>query len=438
MVEAVEQFKTYRLAKLQETIYRLLNAVQLAYERASCDSDSFLTKKVKILNEFDKTYRLSVNRFKMRLTDNLDNNERTTKEIAENLKRQLIDLRMLSTELPTVTSTMFNFETMHKVMDMERQIKRHEKHFKDLESKSMLISSELYIQFDMSNGTNSEKSDRRVVQINTLQPELIRAQDPQDIMNFHLEKLSTFTLPKDKKEIQIRGCAIMDDNTVCLADRGNNRLICMTIKGYIKDIQLPSAPVDISCIKGTKIAVTLYDSKSIKMFDTEKWEWEEFLYYDRRGLTGITFWDDLIIVRTGGTGYCILNLKGKKVGTIPKPDSNMPYVACAKEKIFSAKWDTNEVFCFDKSGNTLWKFKDESIIKPANGVSADIDGNVYVTGSYSNSVAVISSDGKKCKQLINSSTNLDNPIAIDYHKTNNTLLVSAASGHAVLYSVIRN
>ncbi|CAC5412710.1 unnamed protein product [Mytilus coruscus] len=442
MTEAEEQFKTYRLANLKERTCNLLKDVQITHTNALTDLKSYFSKRRRLIKEFDKKFKLSVDRFKTHLLENLDINERTTEEIAKSLKEQEEILNAVSTELPSLTMPMFNSKSMNKVLEMEKKIKEQEKHFKELESKKKLMSSELDIRLDIvSTGKNFDKNrsdfNSDIVQLRSLQVESSRALDSQDIMNFRLKKELPFTLPKAKKEIQIRGCAILDDNTACFGDRGNNRLIFMTTKGYLKEIKLPSAPVDIACINGTQIAVTLYDSKSLKIFDTEKWEWGEFIFRDKHGLTGIAFGDELIIVRTGGTGYCLLNLNGKPNYTIPKPDSNMPYVACAKDKFYSAKWDTNEVYCFDKSGKTIWQFKDESIINPANGVSADIDGNVYVTGSYSNSVAVISADGKKCKQLIHSSRNLDNPIAIDYHKTNNKLLVSAASGHAVLYSVIR-
>lgn len=245
-------------------------------------------------------------------------------------------------------------------------------------------------------------------------------------------KIGDFNVENKTNDNDIRGCAIINDNVVCFADRGNNRLIFMTLQGYQKEIKLTCEPVDIATVDHAKVAVSMYDN-TIKIINIESWKWDDFSFSDENTIGGLAFYENQIFSRVGGIGYLIIDLSGKVQQTVTIEGSNMPYVSVSQDKLYSARWDTGEIFCYDLQGKTNWKFENKSLVNPPNGITTDSEGNAYVTGSFSNNVIFISSDGKDTKEIISSSENLKNPIAIDYDKKTDRLLVSVASGIGRLF-----
>jgi uncharacterized protein YfaP (DUF2135 family) len=62
---------------------------------------------------------------------------------------------------------------------------------------------------------------------------------------------------------------------------------------------------------------------------------------------------------------------------------------------------------------------------------------VYVVGSNSNSLEVISPDGQRHRQLLSSKDGLSKPVVLDYDKSTNKLLVVNESSTAFLFDVTR-
>ncbi|CAG2226156.1 unnamed protein product [Mytilus edulis] len=96
--------------------------------------------------------------------------------------------------------------------------------------------------------------------------------------------------------------------------------------------------------------------------------------------------------------------------------------------------DNNTVTCIDFQGMIQWEFKEESVLKCPQGISVDNDGNVYVVGAKSNTVVVISHDGKRHRQLLSSKEGLSYPYALHYDQSTNSLLVANDQDHAFFFS----
>lgn len=131
-----------------------------------------------------------------------------------------------------------------------------------------------------------------------------------DVNNVKINKLMTFEIPKGEKEIFIRGCAILNKKEVCFADRGNNRLVFMTKSGYHKLFTLPCQPADITVIQGNKLAVSLMELNAVYIINTENMACEQLSFKDKGGVSGITCYQDTIVLRTE-EGYSFLTCKGK-------------------------------------------------------------------------------------------------------------------------------
>ena len=93
--------------------------------------------------------------------------------------------------------------------------------------------------------------------------------------------------------------------------------------------------------------------------------------------------------------------------------------------------------CCDSHGTTQWAFTNGHVLKGPHGISADIDGNVYVVGHRSNSLVVISPDAKRHRKLVSSTDGLVNPLVLDYDKSTNRLLVVNEERTAFLFDVTR-
>lgn len=89
------------------------------------------------------------------------------------------------------------------------------------------------------------------------------------------------------------------------------------------------------------------------------------------------------------------------------------------------------ITCCDLGGSQIWRssFADS-------GVSVDQFGNSFAANYWSNSIKIISADGKRENLLLSNSDMIYNPEGVYFEKSNNTLLVTCRNGMAALYRVI--
>lgn len=254
-----------------------------------------------------------------------------------------------------------------------------------------------------------------------------------------LKKIKSFDIAPDRKPNFIRGCAILPNDEFCCTD-DNERLVIITSTGLQRNLPLPCKPIDVKYAGGEKIAITLRENKSVAIFDRSLNEkstlyLEEIKFKEIASIQGLACDGTHIFVCVGSYGVLKLDCLGNIRNKIRiQNEMNMQYVASCNDKLFYTKWDENKVYCSDQKGNVLWEFQDD-IIKATTGIAADEHGNVYVTGSYSDNVIVISKDGLYGTEIIDHAENIHRPYAIDYSVSSKQLLVCSSSGHAVLYSV---
>lgn len=111
------------------------------------------------------------------------------------------------------------------------------------------------------------------------------------------------------------------------------------------------------------------------------------------------------------------------------------YVAVRGDNIYYTNKDNNSVTCYDIHGNLKWTFKDSTNLQYPQGISVDGNGNVYVAGTNTNTVVVISPDGKRCRTILSSHDGLSIPRALHFKPTSNKLLVANERKFALLYDV---
>jgi DNA-binding beta-propeller fold protein YncE len=148
-------------------------------------------------------------------------------------------------------------------------------------------------------------------------------------------------------------------------------------------------------------------------------------------------------IRGGTIYYCAwqqglkkLNISDNSVSDIINRDmTGVCYVATSQDKLYYTNYENHTVTCCDLPGTTQWEFNSDRVLQEPRGISVDNDGNVYVVGFKSNNVVVISSDGKRHRQLLSSKDGLVKPCVLEYDKSTNRLLVANGKRTAFLFDV---
>jgi DNA-binding beta-propeller fold protein YncE len=254
---------------------------------------------------------------------------------------------------------------------------------------------------------------------------------------------------KLKQKIKIkgsfmRGCSLLPDGRMVLSCYITNTVTFINKQGvelfqkgkdktgsstfdtvYIKD----NNSVAVSSGGGRKRCITIIDIESQKVMTTISID---------ENTSGMAIRGKTIYYCTENKGVKMLNLTDKSVSdSISSITSNVRYIATSGNKLYYTRYYTHIVTCCDLHGTTQWEFKDERVLKYPWGISVDNDGNVYVVGSNSNNVVVISPDGQCHKQLLSSKDGLSFPCVLDYDKYTNRLLVVNKSESAFLFDVTR-
>lgn len=241
-----------------------------------------------------------------------------------------------------------------------------------------------------------------------------------------------------QKTNELRGCTILSSGKLVFSDYGNNRLLLFfredTNVKLERIIPLKGNPFCVTAIDGDRIAITFQELKSLLIFDLNTDNvCREIAFPDP--CTGISYCNDKLAVRVEGKGFFIIDPNsGETTHTIRVEGIHIPYVSLNDKRVYYANWKTGKVSCCEINGEHLWEFKNV-ILRSPNGIATDSFGNVFISGFSSNNVLIISRDGLSAKQICPTVGSLFMPLGIHYSTARDELLVTSASGYAVLYSV---
>jgi hypothetical protein len=70
------------------------------------------------------------------------------------------------------------------------------------------------------------------------------------------------------------------------------------------------------------------------------------------------------------------------------------------------------IHCYTLTGEEIWTFKDEKVLREPQGIALDKNRNVYVAGKDTHNIVVLSPDGKNCKQILTTSDGLNTPYSL--------------------------
>ncbi|XP_063418455.1 uncharacterized protein LOC134701257 [Mytilus trossulus] len=242
----------------------------------------------------------------------------------------------------------------------------------------------------------------------------------------------------------ISGCAISEDgNMLFLQEHNNSMMKYAPNDELISESRINPATsgirYDLAVIDSNTVAVSSggNDPQQIYLIDMDSTKTsQDFQLGDC--CCGLSYNNDSFICCTYHNGIKIYDRSNSNVRILPNSPKSAgdTYVASNANSIFHTNWPDDSVVCYDFSGRVQWTYVDSKLLRKPYGITLDTHSNIYVAGSDSNNVVVISPDGKQAKELIGASDGLANPRALVFHKTKHLLLVANYNKAAFMYYVI--
>ncbi|CAG2255839.1 unnamed protein product [Mytilus edulis] len=259
------------------------------------------------------------------------------------------------------------------------------------------------------------------------------------INDINLTILKTIEISEGKRKIGITGCTIMPSGKMVFVDQSNDRLVIHNDKGLF-DCEIPVShfPLDVTSINENTVAVT---------HNAEPYQIEIINIVNKKIVNeiktsnkcyGITNENERLIYYEVGRGIQIADVKSESTATtVVKVDGkhNWNYVATSNDRIYHTINQSNTVTCYTITGQKVWEYKDESILKSVRGVAVDNDSNVYVVSYEHDSIVVLSPDGKRARRLLAKENGIQYPSGIYFDKGRNILMLTNFYGPASLYEV---
>ncbi|CAC5374905.1 unnamed protein product [Mytilus coruscus] len=247
----------------------------------------------------------------------------------------------------------------------------------------------------------------------------------------------------NKKQIhlhggRIRGCLILPNGKMMFCFYDDHKIVALDSNGtHDFEIKLNTTAYDMTFIEAENtIAVTsgpmeqfifTVDLNSKQL--TRSIKVGSYLY-------GIALRKDVLVYCEEERGITEMKLNEgseKVVVSLDKP--TLSYIAVHNERFYFTNKENHSVSCYDRRGNLEWEFKETRNVECPQGVSVDSNGNLYVAGMNSNSIVVISPDGKKCRKLLSASDGLKKPRVLHFEQNTKKLLVANERSCAFLYEV---
>ncbi|CAG2251627.1 TRIM2_3 [Mytilus edulis] len=255
-----------------------------------------------------------------------------------------------------------------------------------------------------------------------------------------LSQISHFTVKEKKRRqpYEIRGITVLPDGRIILADSGRSRLFILNDNGrldnYISCQSAGIGPFDVTCIKDNEVAIST--SRGIHIIHIDS----------RTILKGIqTSGECRGIAHNNGTLICCVQSKGiqciqianQTITTLVEVHESIDQlgICVQRTKIYVTNFSYGFVDCYTLEGKHLWQFHNRSVLMNPTGIAVDNNSNIYVACYCTNSVLVLSSDGKKFKKVLSSRNGLYQPRALHFDEKNSTLLVANIAQPTYMYHV---
>ncbi|XP_052073659.1 protein wech-like [Mytilus californianus] len=234
----------------------------------------------------------------------------------------------------------------------------------------------------------------------------------------------------------VTSCCLLPDGRMILSCYTNKKIYVLKIDGTLDFTLQPGFTTShIHFIEESqKLVVTSGNySSGIKIIDMKSRKTEKSISVGSETY-GIAHKDGKLFYNGGCCGLRVVHLDNNAVTQLVKgPLSLYSSIAIWSNNLNFINNDS--VTCNDLQGGIQWKFEKKGILQTARGITVDNYGRVYVSDKESNSIVVISPDGKETRLLLATINGLRKPTAVFFDQRSNKLLIANQGNDAFLYDV---
>jgi hypothetical protein len=194
---------------------------------------------------------------------------------------------------------------------------------------------------------------------------------------------------KVKGGVSITGCDILPNGKLVFADQEGKLLLMFSNNGnYEKDIiRFTCIPFNVSYIGENTVAVTILNkhevvsvslitNRIINTVDIGHQSYGTDFTMNRLAIQALPVFTSSHIV--------YLDPKGQFIERVNISNGNSKNIALRDGTIKCM--DRSTICCFTLTGQKIWEFKDESVLRTPNGIALDKNRNVYVAGVETNNL----------------------------------------------------
>ena len=242
-------------------------------------------------------------------------------------------------------------------------------------------------------------------------------------------------IPDDSEVPCITGCCVMPGGQAVLCD-WNNYQIKLLDSSYklIGNLKLPAGPADISVLNDTEVIITILDKKQLLIVSvTSQLRFIRTIQLDKE-CWGVDVSGGEIYITCGESEQGeirILDMScnerrrislSRVMGTYMLKDPLYIAVSTFSGKIFITDCKTHTLTCLTSDGQLVYQYKDEEVRDPR-GILVDSADNVLLCCGSSNTIVVITPDGRKHGTLLSDKDGIKIPWSLAYRARDNTVIV---------------
>lgn len=241
----------------------------------------------------------------------------------------------------------------------------------------------------------------------------------------------SITLSKNEA-LNIYDCLKVGNMLVFTDYNYNKLMLCNADSTDLHHISVSYTPHYITKLDNSTVAVSCYYNKTILIINISKGVVTSRISTSDL-CRGISYNDNNLYVVIGGCILHVMNLTGKIIRTIPLPSDTIFDITVDRDRLVFVEYIS--IYCCSLDGNLIWKFENEKY-QDFRRVTTDSEGNVYVTDLNTNTVVVVSADGRQYREILTESNGLNCPRGIYFEKPENVLVVcDRQDGQAFLFDV---
>ena len=241
-------------------------------------------------------------------------------------------------------------------------------------------------------------------------------------------------IPDDSTVPCIYGCCVMSDGQAVLCDYYNYqiKLLDSSYK-LIGNLKLHARPWDISVLNDTEVIITLPRQRQLLIVSvTSQLRIIRTIQLDKAcwgvdvsgGEIYITCWE------SGQGEIRILDMScnerrrislSRVMGTCVVKTPRYIAVSAFSGKIFITDLETETLTCLTSDGQLVYQYEEE--LDGTRGILVDSADNVLLCCGWSNTIVVITPDGRKHGTLLSDKDGIEYPCSLAYRERDNTVIV---------------